>query len=264
MVIISLVGQGDVRSNKSSRSGASAAGGARPRPRAGAGAGAGLGWAKLRAGDEDGTGDDKKQRGREGETRAELCALCALRACRQELLPGTDWLCGLDSGGPSATVLQERCAPLKRGSPSAPLDHHRPLLRASLAVGDPGGRPCRHAGLQQCSNAAMLEPLDELMYGTPCVPLPRPRGPGVRAFLRLWCVLWCVLWCCGCVVVWLCGCVSSDTVAVIVVAGQTPSFLTAPPPLCSSSSPASRRNKTNQVTATASRVLRDCTATVGR
>lgn len=85
-------------------------------------------------------------------------------------------------GGSLPLSCRRHVAPLKRGAPPTPLIitaycSEPPLLLAIL----PG-----HAGVQQCSSAAMLEPLVELMYGTPCAiaKAPRARGSCVSC---VWC-----------------------------------------------------------------------------
>lgn len=83
----------------------------------------------------------------------------------------------------SATVLQERCAPSRRGAPLTPLTplimtahcSERPLVLAILAA----LQPCSYAAMQPCSHAAVLEPLVELMCGPRCH--CKDRGPGLRA-----------------------------------------------------------------------------------
>lgn len=81
----------------------------------------------------------------------------------------------------------EMCA-IETGSPSAPLIiitahcSEPPLL---LAI------PAPHAAMQQPQ--PLLEPLVELMYGTPCAiaKAPRARGSCVFCVCGVWCV-WCV------------------------------------------------------------------------
>lgn len=97
----------------------------------------------------------------------------------------------------SATVVQETCCAIETGKPLCPSDRQvliaqsLPCLLAILAA------ICRRAAMQP-----MLEPLVELMYGTPGAIAKAPRARGSCVFFFLVCgVLWCG------------GCVSSDTVA---------------------------------------------------
>lgn len=151
----------------------------------------------------------------------------------------------------SATVVQETCCAIETGSPSAPLIVNCSLLRASLACWRSWRTICRRAAMQP-----MLEPLAELMYGTPSAIAKAPRARGSCVFFGLWCG----------------GCVSSDTVAhcshrlraavviiivvVVVVVGvvaagkhniMTWAGRRRADQSCPSSSPASHRNKTNPI-----------------
>lgn len=86
----------------------------------------------------------------------------------------------------SATVVQETCCAIETGSPSAPLIVNCSLLRASLACWRSWRTICRRAAMQP-----MLEPLAELMYGTPGAIAKAPRARGSCVFF-------------GFVVWWLC------------------------------------------------------------